>query len=115
MKAVFEARTQTSARLLPLQGAFAPYFISHACACLPVPAAPPKLPSFNPLWYCAAQPLGTVLHAVKKLGSVVGQSIAVKYEEDGVKIESTFNRSFTVPKDVDTAHLKARFEGACSP
>ena len=34
-----------------------------------------------------------------------------KYEEDGVKIESTFNRSFTVPKDVDTAHLKARFEG----
>ena len=32
-------------------------------------------------------------------------------EEDGVKIESTFSRSFTVPKDVDAAHFGARFEG----
>ena len=39
--------------------------------------APPKLPNFDPLWYCAAQPLGTILHAVRKLGSIVGQTIVV--------------------------------------
>ena len=77
VKSVFEARTHYPASKLPLSGAFAPFFISHACACLPIPAAPPKLPNFDPLWYCAAQPLGTILHAVRKLGSIVGQTIVV--------------------------------------
>lgn len=74
---VFEQRTGVSVSSMPKQGAFASYFISHDCACLLLPHTPPKIQHFNPLWYCAAQPLGTVIHAVMKLGSIVGKNIVV--------------------------------------
>lgn len=77
VRAVFEERTGVAASVLPNQGAFAPFFVSHEVACVPLPRAPPRLPTFDPLHYCAAQPLGTLLHAVSKLGSVVGKSVAV--------------------------------------
>ena len=77
VRSVFEAQTGVDASTLPKQGAFAPFFVSHDCACLPIPIEKPRLPSFNPLWYCVGQPLGTILHAVKKLGSVIGQTVVV--------------------------------------
>ena len=76
VRAVFEARTGVSATVLPKQGAFSQFFVSHACACLRVPTAPPK-PGFDPLWFVAAQPLGTIVHACKKLGSVLGLTVVV--------------------------------------
>ena len=72
----FRARTGRNPAELPPQGAWMPWFLSHDCACLPLPTAPPPA-GFDPLWFVAAQPLGTIIHAVKKMGCVLGQTICV--------------------------------------
>lgn len=80
MKATFEKETGTKADILPLQGAFAQYFVSHAALCISVPTStdpPSHSLDFDPLWFVVAQPLGTLIHACKKLGSVMGMNIAI--------------------------------------
>jgi threonine dehydrogenase-like Zn-dependent dehydrogenase len=57
-------------------GAFAEYFISHVSTCVKLPDSIPSL-DFDPRWYVLAQPLGTILHACQKLGSVVNTNVAV--------------------------------------
>jgi threonine dehydrogenase-like Zn-dependent dehydrogenase len=50
--------------------------LSFETATVPVPDAPPPR-GFDPLWYVVAQPLGTIIRAVSKLGSVWGKRCAV--------------------------------------
>lgn len=57
-------------------GAFAEYFISHTSTCVKLPDSNPSL-DFDPRWYVLAQPLGTILHACHKLGSVINANVAV--------------------------------------
>ena len=77
-RAAFESETGESANILPRAGAFSEFFVSHACVCIAVPTyPPPTCPSFDPRWYLAAQPLGTLIHAVKKLGSIMGINVAI--------------------------------------
>ena len=57
-------------------GAFAEYFVSHASTCVLLPESIPSL-DFDPRWYVLAQPLGTILHACKKLGSIINKNVAV--------------------------------------
>ena len=78
VRAAFESATGESADTLPKAGAFSEYFVSHECVCIEVPTQPPPMnPAFDPRWYLAAQPLGTLLHAVQKLGSIMGMNIAI--------------------------------------
>ena len=78
VRAAFEDATGESADGLPKAGAFSEYFVSHECVCIQVPTQPPPTnPTFDPRWYVAAQPLGTLLHAVQKLGSIVGMNVAI--------------------------------------
>ena len=78
IRAAFESETGESANTLPRAGAFSEFFVSHACVCIAVPThPPPTCPSFDPRWYLAAQPLGTLIHAVKKLGSIMGMNVAI--------------------------------------
>ena len=78
VRAAFESATGENADALPKAGAFSEYFVSHECVCIDVPTEPPPTnPNFDPMWYLAAQPLGTLLHAVQKLGSVMGMNIAI--------------------------------------
>ena len=78
VRAAFEDATGESADALPKAGAFSEYFVSHECVCIDVPTHPPPTnPNFDPRWYLAAQPLGTLLHAVQKLGSVMGMNITI--------------------------------------
>lgn len=57
-------------------GAFAEFFISHMSTCVKLPDSIPSL-DFDPRWYVLAQPLGTILHACQRLGSVINASVAV--------------------------------------
>jgi threonine dehydrogenase-like Zn-dependent dehydrogenase len=57
-------------------GAFAEYFISHVSTCVKLPDSIPSW-DFDPRWYVLAQPLGTILHACQKLGSVIDANVAV--------------------------------------
>ena len=79
VRAAFESATGKSADALPKAGAFSEYFVSHECVCIEVPTHPPPTnpTGFDPRWYLAAQPLGTLLHAVQKLGSVMGMNVAI--------------------------------------
>lgn len=72
----FEQETNQDASILPDGGGFAQYIISHACACVPLPTEE-SLQVKNPLFYVAAQPLGTIVHACKKMGSIVGKDVAI--------------------------------------
>lgn len=74
IKRAFEKETNQDASVLPDGGGFAQYGISHSCACIPIPT---DSPLENPLHFVAAQPLGTILHACTKLGSVVDKSVAL--------------------------------------
>lgn len=74
IKNAFVERTRESVSVLPDLGGFAEYIVSHSCACIPLPG---KSPLSNPLHFVAAQPLGTILHACKKLESLVGKDVAV--------------------------------------
>ena len=76
IRAAFESETGEKADILPKQGAFAEYFVSHDCVCIAVPTDPIS-PGFDARWFVAAQPLGTLIHACKKLGSVMGQTVAI--------------------------------------
>ena len=76
IKAAFEKETGEKADVLPKQGAFAQYFVSHDCVCIAVPTDSIS-PGFDPLWFVAAQPLGTLIHACKKLGSVMGMNSGI--------------------------------------
>eukprot|EP00755_Sulcionema_specki_P015224 Sspe_Gene.58774::Locus_32261_Transcript_1_1_Confidence_1.000_Length_2124::g.58774::m.58774/K00008/SORD, gutB; L-iditol 2-dehydrogenase len=76
VRQTFENQTGVSADTLPKQGCFAEYYLAYQEAVVEVPMSVPS-PTFDRLWYVAAQPLGTILHAVSKLGSVVGLSAAV--------------------------------------
>jgi threonine dehydrogenase-like Zn-dependent dehydrogenase len=73
----FEARTGVSARvLLPVtSGGFLEYFVTTVDNIVPVP--PPPHPSFNPLWYVAAQPFGTIIKAAAKLDSVLTKTVCI--------------------------------------
>lgn len=75
LQLLFEKETGTDATILPLDGGFAEYVVSHECCCLPLPDEPSPLA--NPLHFCAAQPLGTILHACGKLPNVLGKTIAI--------------------------------------
>ena len=44
--------------------------------CVKLPGSIPSL-DFDPRWYVLAQPLGTILHACQKLGSVINANVAV--------------------------------------
>ena len=74
IKNTFEKETRESATVLPDGGGFAEYIVSHACACIPLSD---EATLANPFHFVAAQPLGTILHACKKLGSVVGKDVAI--------------------------------------
>jgi threonine dehydrogenase-like Zn-dependent dehydrogenase len=73
----FETRTGVSSRvLLPVtSGGFLEYFVSTVDCIVPVP--PPPRPSFNPLWYVAAQPFGTIIKAAAKLDSVLTKTVCI--------------------------------------
>ena len=78
-KTDFEARTGESVRCLADKaqgGGFLEYFVSTEDATIPVPHAVPR-PGFDPLWYVAAQPFGTILKAASKLGGVLGKSVVI--------------------------------------
>ena len=79
VRVIFEAETGFNASDLPKQGCFADYFISHQCASLLVPVeALASIPApFDPRWIIAAQPLGTIIHACKKLPNCLGKTVAV--------------------------------------
>ena len=62
----FEERTGFSAAKLPQGGSFGEFFLSYDGISIPVPRATPR-PGFARALYVAAQPLGTVLHAVNRL------------------------------------------------
>ena len=57
-------------------GAFCEYFISHVCTCIKIPDTV-SFVDFDQRWFVLAQPLGTILHACKQLGSVIGADVAV--------------------------------------
>jgi len=61
--------------ILPIQGGFCQYILSFQTATVPVPATAPE--GFNPLHFVVAQPLGTIIRAVSKLGSLWGKRCAV--------------------------------------
>lgn len=73
----FEARTGVSAQvLLPVtSGGFLEYFVSTVDCIVHVP--PPPRPSFNPLWYVAAQPFGTIVKAAAQLDSVLTKTVCI--------------------------------------
>eukprot|EP01064_Diplonema_japonicum_P013641 TRINITY_DN21182_c3_g1_i1.p1 TRINITY_DN21182_c3_g1~~TRINITY_DN21182_c3_g1_i1.p1 ORF type:complete len:381 (+),score=45.41 TRINITY_DN21182_c3_g1_i1:80-1222(+) len=72
----FEQTTGYPVKNLPSQGSFCEYFLTYDALTIPVPARTP-CPTFSRLHYIAAQPLGTVLHALKRLPSIVGKKIVV--------------------------------------
>eukprot|EP01060_Flectonema_neradi_P001662 TRINITY_DN10_c0_g3_i1.p1 TRINITY_DN10_c0_g3~~TRINITY_DN10_c0_g3_i1.p1 ORF type:complete len:376 (+),score=40.13 TRINITY_DN10_c0_g3_i1:762-1889(+) len=76
----YEKATNSSADDLPSQGSFCEYFISYDSVSVLLPQTVPY-PDFDPRWYVAAQPLGTILHAIKNLETssvpIVNQTIAV--------------------------------------
>ena len=78
VKEVIEKETgQDISSAYPEQcGAFAEYFVSHVSTCVKLPESIPSV-DFDPRWYVLAQPLGTILHACKKLGSVINANVAV--------------------------------------
>lgn len=78
VREVIEKETgQDLSSIYPEQcGAFAEYFVSHASTCVKLPDSIPSL-DFDPRWYVLAQPLGTILHACRKLGSVIDANVAV--------------------------------------
>ena len=75
-RAAFEAATGVSADVMPLQGGFCQYILSFETATVPVPSSIPHA-GFDPLHYVVAQPLGTIIRAVSKLGSLWGKRVAV--------------------------------------
>ena len=75
-KKAYTRRAGISPDLMPLAGAFCQYILSFETATVPVPAAVPN-PRFDPLWYVVAQPIGTIIRAAEKLGSVWGKAIAI--------------------------------------
>jgi len=77
IRAAFERETGEKADVLPKQGAFAQYFVSHDCVCIALPTDDSISSGFDPLWFVAAQPLGTLIHACKKLGSVMGKTVGI--------------------------------------
>ena len=72
---MFEQETHYDAAVLPFHGGFAEYIVSHESCCLPLHQSPS--PAFNPLYFVAAQPLGTILHACCTLPNVLGKTIAI--------------------------------------
>lgn len=78
VREVIEKETgQDLSSIYPEQcGGFAEYFVSHASTCVKLPDSIPSL-DFDPRWYVLAQPLGTILHACRKLGSVIDANVAV--------------------------------------
>ena len=48
---------------------------SHETATVLVPPHAP--PGFDPLWYVVAQPIGTIIRGVQKLGSLWGKTVAI--------------------------------------
>lgn len=84
----YEQETGTPVQSLPVTGAFAQFFISYEPLCVLVPSrilyqtiqVPTSLPTnitWEPNWYVAAQPLGTIVHAANKLQPVLGKTVAV--------------------------------------
>ena len=72
---LFEQKNNTKPTILPDLGGFTEYTVSHECCCLPVPD---DSHVSTPLHYCAAQPLGTILHACRKLdSSLLGKNVAI--------------------------------------
>mmetsp|Transcript_13688 Transcript_13688/g.29405 ORF Transcript_13688/g.29405 Transcript_13688/m.29405 type:complete len:409 (-) Transcript_13688:138-1364(-) len=76
MRKKFEEETGKKIEEIEETGAFCEYFVSHQCVCLHLPDHVPR-DNFDYRWYTMAQPLGTVLHACQKLGSVINLNIAV--------------------------------------
>jgi hypothetical protein len=74
--AAFLTATGVSPDILPLQGGFCQYILSFETATVAVPRSVPHA-SFDPLHYVVAQPLGTIIRAVSKLGSLWGKHCAV--------------------------------------
>ena len=76
----YEKTTNASVNDLPTQGSFCEYFISYDAVSLLLPKTVP-FPNFNRNWYVAAQPLGTILHAIKNLENsaipIINKNIAV--------------------------------------
>lgn len=78
---LFEKVTKQSKEMLPDQGGFAEYFVSHECCCLPIPndSVLKNNKDQNALYYhVAAQPLGTIIHALRMLNqSLINKNIAI--------------------------------------
>lgn len=77
VRAAFEGATKESANILPDLGGFVQYAVSHASVCFPLPQVESKSLPRNPLHFVAGQPLGTLICACKKLGSVMGHNVAI--------------------------------------
>jgi len=76
LKTRFENETNMDVSVLPDTGGFVEFFVSHQCCCLPVPEQHPL--DMNPLHFVAAQPLGAIIHACRRLNqSVLGKSVAI--------------------------------------
>ena len=81
VKAVPSARrhyieaTGMSPDVMLQQGGFCQYIESHETSTVKVPAFAPA--GFDPLWYVVAQPIGTIIKAVNKLGSLWGKTVAI--------------------------------------
>ena len=73
----FEARTGVSGDVLMpvISGGFLEYFVTTVDNIILVPPAPH--PGFNPLWYVAAQPFGTIIKAAAKLDSVLTKTVCI--------------------------------------
>jgi threonine dehydrogenase-like Zn-dependent dehydrogenase len=65
---------------LPVEGGFTEFMLSFSSLCVPLPETLPPRPmldKFNPLWYVAAQPLGTILFSLTKIGNIIGKDVAI--------------------------------------
>ncbi|KAJ9472320.1 Sorbitol dehydrogenase 1 [Diplonema papillatum] len=113
VKESFEMKTQFSAENLPKQGSFCEYFISYDDLTVTVPDhAPPGYPAFNRLWYVAAQPVGTVIHAFKKVPSVLNMTAAVIGQGPNGLLVTQMLRMLGCQKIIAVDRLQYRLEAS---